>query len=50
MRDAEPTKHLQILHTELCYLVDKYLLASAENGMFEFSLTDYSEVDLKGNE
>lgn len=50
MRDAESNKHLQILHTELCYLVDKYLLASAENGMFEFSLTDYSEVDLKGNE
>ena len=29
MRDAEPTKHLQILHTELYYPVDKHLLASA---------------------
>lgn len=29
MRDAEPNKHLQILHTELYYPVDKHLLASA---------------------
>ena len=50
MRDAEPNKHLQILHTELYYPVNKHLLASAENGTFKFSVTDYSEVDLKGNE
>ena len=89
MRDAEPTKHLQILHTKLCYLVynrqdflaqwregvfyswrnfgvlflfnqsftaqefqlvDKHLLADAGNGTFEFSVTDYSAVDLEDDE